>query len=171
MAESEIVRALKGLLSQDLLGLEIHDEVDETAHHSQFRWSNLSDSFRLKAIDSPFYDSLCAAFTKVHDHKYIDHPTFKLAMDNEMRSMGVPTHAREDGLGYVDALIKDLSEEMPSERDAGWNPDMEGLRDVTSYADKRDAKTSEPHTGGGPAPGMTLPESDQRKKKRRSSRL
>lgn len=170
MADSEIVRALKGLLSQDLLGLEIHDEVNETSHHSQFRGTDLSDQFRLKAIDSPFYDSLCAAFTKVHDHKYIDHPTFKLAMNNELRSMGIPTPAREAGLSYVDELVKELSEELPSEQDAGWNPDMEGLRDVTSFADDREAKTSEPFTGGGPAPGKTLPESNQRKKKRRSSR-
>jgi len=171
MADSDIVRALKGLLSQDLLGLEIHDEVNETSHHSQFRWSDVSDQFRLMAIDSPFYDSLCAAFTKVHDHKYIDHPNFKLAMDNELRSMGIPTSARESGLKCVDDLISKLSEELPSERDAGWNPDMEGRRDVTSYADDRGAKTSDPHTGGGPAPSKTLPESNQRKKKRRPTTL
>lgn len=152
--EAKVLKAIKSMLDQDLLGLAIHEEP-ETAHNSQFKWSNINYYFRMKAADSPYApycDSMCAAFTKIHDHKYIDHPNFKIAMESEMRSMGLPTAVREAAVKFVDEIMEELTPDDPAERDAGWNAHMADLHDVTTNADTRDAKTSEPHTGGGPAP-------------------
>lgn len=155
--ENLILEAMRGLLHQDAkLGLAIHTGAvgyeKTTDHHSQFRWEGIDDTFTLKVAGSPYKDSLTSAFFTVHSHKYIDHPTFKLAFDKEMKARGLPTPVREEAIKHVDKIIEDLSKTKPSEQDAGWNPDMKGLVDVTSNADTRKAKTSEPFTGGGPAP-------------------
>jgi len=149
-SEAKVLKAICSMFSHDLLGLSIHDK-SETSHHSQFRWEDLATDFRFKCVDSPFCESMCAAFRKTHDYKYIDHPTFKIAMEVDMRSMGLPNHVREEALKYVDDLINELSETKFSERDAGWG-DIEGARDVTTYATCRTPKSEEPHTGGGPNP-------------------
>lgn len=149
-SEKKLLTAIKSMLSHDLLGLNIHD-VDETSHHSQFRWEGIANAFRLKCADSPYCDSMSAAFRKTHDYKYIDHPTFKIAMEADMRSMGLPNHVREEALKHVDELINELSENKPSERDAGWG-NVADLKDVTTHAHDRKAPTSEPYTGGGPNP-------------------
>lgn len=154
--EAKLLNAISSMLSHDLLGLNIHKQ-QEVAHTSQFRWENIAEAFRLKCVDSAFCDSMSAAFRKTHDYKYIDHPTFKLAMQVDMKSMGLPVHVQEEALKHVDSLIAELKESTPSEKDAGWG-DVSVLRDVTTYAHDRTPKTSKPFTGGGPSP-----EGDKRK--------
>ena len=51
-------------------------------------------------------------------------------------------------MGYLDSMVSELKDN-PSEQDAGWNPDMEALVDLTSNADNRKASPSDPHSGGG----------------------
>ena len=147
--EKDVIKAVKGMLSHDLLGLSMHNK-DESSHHSQFRWSGISDAFRLKALNSPFVDPMCAAFAKTHGYKYLDHPTFKLAMEVDMKSMGLPTEAIQEAHKIVDELTSELKTKH-SERDVGW-PDMKAMQDVTSCAHNREMKHEEPFTGGGPAP-------------------
>jgi len=148
--ESKVLKAISSMLQHDLLGLDIHDQK-ETSHHSQFRWEELANAFRLKCAKSPFCDSISAAFRKTHDYKYIDNPTFKLALETDMKSMGLPNNVREEALRYVDELIKELDENSPSEMDAGW-PAMDDMYDVTTMAHQRNPKYEEPFTGGGPNP-------------------
>ncbi len=155
--EKAILEAVGGLLQQDAkLGLSMHKDAvgfeKTTDHYSQFRWEGIDDLFTLKASNSPFRDSLTSAFYAVHSHKYIDHPTFKLSLEKELTARGVPVVAREAAMKYVDAIIEDLSEKNPSEQDAGWGPHVKEMRDLTSNADSRKPETSEPFTGGGPAP-------------------
>jgi len=161
--EKKVLKAISSMLSHDLLGLDVH-EGEETSHHSQFRWEEIASAFRLKCAKSPYCESMAAAFRKTHDYKYIDHPTFKLAMEADMRSMGLPRHVIEQALGYVDGIVNELKESMPSEKDAGW-PDMDALHDVTTMAHDRKPKAEQPFTGGGPSP-----EGDKRKLKMESRR-
>jgi hypothetical protein len=155
--EKAILEAVGGLLQQDAkLGLSMHKDAvgfeKTTDHYSQFRWEGIDDLFTLKASGSPYKDSLTSAFYAVHAHKYIDHPTFKLSLEKELTARGMPTNVREAAMKYVDAIIEDLSEKEPSEQDAGWSHHMKDMVDLTSNADHRTPKTSEPFTGGGPAP-------------------
>jgi len=155
--EKLILEAITGLLQQDAkLGLAFHNGPTglnkTTDHHSQFRWEGIDDLFTLKVAGSPFKDAITSSFFAVHSHKYIDHPTFKLSFDKEMKARGLPSTVREDSLKYVDRIIEELSPKKPSEQDAGWNPAMKEIVDLTSNADNRKMKTSEPFTGGGPAP-------------------
>jgi len=155
--EKAILEAVNGMLQQDVkLGLSIHNGPTgfgkTTDHTSQFRWEGIDDLFTLKVAGSPFKDALTSAFFAVHSHKYIDNPTFKLSFDKEMRARAIPTYVREESLKHVDNIIEDLSAKKPSELDAGWNPNLKDIVDVTSNAHDRDAKMTEPFTGGGPSP-------------------
>ena len=155
--EKAIVEAVNGMLQQDAkLGLGMHTSPTgfgkTTDHYSQFRWEGIDDLFTLKVSGSPFKDALTSAFFTVHSHKYIDNPTFKLSFEKEMKARAIPTHVREESLKYVDAIIEDLSAKKPSELDAGWNPNLADIVDLTSNADHHKAKMTEPFTGGGPSP-------------------
>ena len=109
--------------------------------------TDIDDAFALKIAGSPFADSITSAFFAVHSHKYIDNPTFKLSFDREMQARAIPTEEKEHAFKYLEKLTEELSE-----KDAGWNPNMDEIVDVTSNADNRKPKTSKPFTGGGPAP-------------------
>lgn len=155
--EKAIFEAVSNMLQQDAkLGLAIHKGPNgfnkTTDHHSQFKWEGINDLFTLKMSNTPFRDAITSAFYAVHSHKYIDCPTFKVSLERELKSRGVPTNDRELAFKTLDKLVKDLSSDNPSEQDAGWNPNMDEIVDVTTNADNRKAKHSEPFSGGGPAP-------------------
>lgn len=148
--EKLFLEAIASMLSQDAkLGLPI---ANETSHTSQFRWEGIDDAFALKVSGSPFADSITSAFFAVHNHKYIDNPTFKLSFEKEMSARAIPTEEKNQAIKYLEAMVEDLSKSKLSERDAGWNPAMDEIVDMTTNADSRTPKTSKPFTGGGPAP-------------------
>jgi hypothetical protein len=159
-SEKLLLEAVRSMLRQDVkLGLAYHkpDQVKrESSHFMQFQRETIDDMYQLAISESKFADSITAAFSKVHCHKYIDDPTFKLAMDAEMRSMGLPKEDRELAIKSLDKVIKELVE--GGERGAGWNPRMDDLVDLTSNADKREMTHEAPWTGGGPNP---LPEREK----------
>ncbi len=147
--ERALLEAVSGLLSQDALGMQYKNDK-ETSHTSQFRWEGIDDAFALKVSDSPFFESMTSAFYAVHAHKYIDHPTFKLALVSELKSRAVPQVAIEEAVKVLDGIINELSAKKPSERDAGWNPQIAEIADMTRNADTRKMTRPEPFTGGGP---------------------
>ncbi len=165
--ERAILEALSSLLKQDAhLGLGINNE---TSHLSQFRWEGIRDAFALKMAGSSFADSVNSAFFAVHSHKYIDNPVFPLSFEKEMTARAIPTPDREQALKYLGEMVDELSASKLSEQDAGWNPNMKEIVDLTTNADNRTPKATEPFTGGGPAPegerggkgGIYMEESDQ----------
>lgn len=150
--EQAILEAMSNLLSQDAkLGLSVHHDK-EVSHGSQFRWEGIGDLFTLKVAGNPYRDSLTSAFYAVHSHKYIDHPHFKLSLDKELSARGLPATVREAALKHIDAIVEELSAKKPNEADAGWNPNIADIVEMTSNADHHKPEASEPFTGGGPAP-------------------
>lgn len=150
--EKLLSEAVKNMLQQDAkLGLSYHKpphEKRESSHFFQYQWESVDDMYQLAISESKFSDSLSAAFYKVHSYKYVDDPSFKIALDAELRSMGIPKEDRELALKSLDKVLK----EVKGERDAGWNPRLEELVDVTTNADKHKMSQEPPWTGGGPAP-------------------
>jgi hypothetical protein len=148
--EKAILEAIASMLKQDAkLGLPVNNE---TSHTSQFRWEGIDDAYALKTSGSPFADSINSAFFAVHSHKYIDNPAFKVSFEKEMNARAVPTHEKELAIKYLDDIVNDLSESKTSEKDAGWNPAIDEIADMTMHADTRKPEKSKPFTGGGPAP-------------------
>jgi hypothetical protein len=154
--EQKILLALRyslqeGIISetalQDMLKAVEHGEK-ETAHTSQFRWEGAGDAFKLKVVGTPYEDAVTSSFFQTHNYKYLDDPTFKLSFERELRGRALPEKEISSAMTHLDSLISDLSKN-PSEQDAGWNPNMADLRDVTSNADSRTPKSTEPFSGGG----------------------
>lgn len=129
----------------------VEHEVDETSHHSQFRWEGIDDAFKLKVAGSPFEDAVTSSFFQTHNYKYLDDPAFKLSFERELRQRAVPELEITSAIGHLDSLVKDLKKN-PSELDSGWNPNMADLVDLTSNADNRAPKSIDPFTGGGHHP-------------------
>lgn len=158
--EEKLVSAFRSILHeslvsedstlQDMLKKVKHD-AEETSHTSQLRWEGIDDAFQLKAAGSAYGDSITSAFFQTHSYKYLDNPTFKLSFERELKQRAVPTTEITSAIGYLDSMVSELKTN-PSEQDAGWNPDMEALRDLTSNADNRTAKSLDPYTGGGQYP-------------------
>ena len=132
---------------QDMLKSVSHD-TDETSHNSQFRWEGIDDAFKLKVAGNPFEDAITSAFFQTHTYKYLDHPTFNLSFERELRQRAVPTQEIESAMSKLSELITDL-DKNPGELDSGWNHQIEDLMDVTTFADSRDASYTEPFSGGG----------------------
>ena len=147
--ESTLFEAVSGYLRERTV-LGVPETPPETSHTSQFRWESLKGAFALKVADSTFYESLTSAFHAIHVYKHIDHPTFKLALSTELKSRAVPTEEINRAMKAVDGLISGLTADSPSERDAGWNPNLAEIADMTRNADNRTPKREDPFTGGGP---------------------
>ena len=159
-SEARLVSAFRSLLKESLMSEEttlqdmlkkVDHGTEETSHTSQFRWEGIDDAFKLKVAGSPYEDSITSAFFQTHNYKYLDNPTFKLSFERELRQRAVPTNEINTAMGHLESMITDLKNN-PAEQDAGWNPDMDALVDLTSNADNRDAKYTEPFTGGGHYP-------------------
>lgn len=125
----------------------------EITHRYQFQWSNIEDMFALKTSDSPFSESLTAAFHDIHSYKYLDDPTFPIALDKRLSATGVPMTERQQALKYVNEIIEDLKREGHfQEKETGWHPQLDEIAEMTRNADSRKAENTTPYTGGGAAP-------------------
>lgn len=120
----------------------------EVSHRIQFQYENIRDMFSLKAIDSEFHESLVSSFYNIHSYKFINDPTFPVALEKQMSAQGIPLEERKKALKYVREII----EEIGDERAAGWHPELDEITNITQNANNRDAKNTTPYTGGGPAP-------------------
>lgn len=148
--ESILLEAISGYMKErTLLGLD-KTEPTEVSHTSQFRWESLKDEFALKIADSKFFESITSAFNAVHSYKYIDHPTFCIAFTAELKSRAVPADEIDKACKAVESLVNGLTADKPSERDAGWNPNLAEIAKMTRKADNHPMERPTPFTGGGP---------------------
>jgi len=152
--EKLLVEAIRGYMKDpERMGLGYHKpphEKRESSHFFWYQWEGIDDRFAILVSESKYQDSLTAAFYSTHSYKYVNDPTFKLSLDSDLRSMGVPKNDREMAGKAVDTIIKEIKQ--TGEKDAGWNPKMNELVDATSNADIKGAKPSMAFTDGGPYP-------------------
>ena len=144
--EKLLSEAIDTMLQHDAkLGLAFHDNKKSSGHQSgdgadrdgesergyQQLHGQITEMFALKAAESPFHDSFCQAFSKVHNYKYIDDPTFAIAMEKELLAQGIPLEERNKALDIVPTIINELKEEQKewSEQNFGFNPNLSQMRD------------------------------------------
>lgn len=134
--ERMLVEAIKSLLDQKAhLGLSDENEETEKAERGlEHLHNSIGEMFALKIADSTFFESLRSAFNKVHSYKYIDNPSFTVAMDSELRSQGIPAPERAKAKKFVEEIIKELTTESKAyaERDAGFNPDLDDIMNLNN---------------------------------------
>lgn len=135
--EKLLSEAINSMLQQDAkLGLAIHDNAEYNPDVNgergyEYLHGQIDEMFALRAADLIHAESVCQAFRKVHNYKYLDDPTFKTAMEKEMVAQAVPAEERQRALGFVPAIVEELKEERTAwnEKDGGFNPHLDEIRE------------------------------------------
>lgn len=131
-SERTLVEALDTLLQHDAqLGLSIHsdDEVGKAERGYEYLHGQIDEMFAVKAAELTHAESVCQAFRKVHNYKYLDDPTFKTAMEKEMVAQAVPAEERNKAAEFIPSIITELATEQSewAEKDAGFNPNLDEI--------------------------------------------
>ncbi len=134
--EKLLVEAIDSMLKQDAkLGLSFHDsDKEQIAERGvEYLHEQIDEMFALRAAELTHAESVCCAFRKVHNYKYLDDPSFRVAMDKEMISTAVPAEERNKALEFVPKIIDELKTEQKEwcERDSGFNPSLDEIREVS----------------------------------------
>jgi len=127
--EKMLAEAIDSMLQQDAkLGLSIHDEEDFKPSERGYEYlhNQIDDMFAIKAAELNHYTGVKQAFSKVHNYKYIDDPSFKTAMKKEMVAQGIPEAERNKAISFIDEVIDDVeSDEEWAEKDFGFHPELD----------------------------------------------
>jgi len=150
-AEKMLVEAIGGLFQNDenVLGMVPHEE---RSHFFEYQWNGIEDVFALKTAKSNFHEELTGAFRDIHSYKYLDDPTFSIALEKRLTARGVPTEEIKEALKYYEEVKEELLKENFQEKSAGWNPNLDEILDTTRNAHNRTPPKEAPFTGGGPWP-------------------
>lgn len=127
-----LVESIKAMLRQDpKLGLSFHDSdksLDDW-RGTAYLHEQIDDMFAIRAAELTHCESVCQAFRKVHNYKYLDDYTFLRAMDQEMASTAVPAEERLKALEFIPKIIDELKAEQRdwTERDSGFSPMLDEI--------------------------------------------
>lgn len=137
-SEKILCEAIESMLQHDAkLGLKIHDtdhkRLGETERGYEYLHGQIDDMFGLKASELTHSESVCQAFRKVHNYKYLDDPAFKTAMEKEMVAQAVPAEERSKALGFVPVIISELKSDQAewAEKDFGFNPKLDEIKEAS----------------------------------------
>jgi hypothetical protein len=147
--ESAINQLFDG--SRSRLGI-VKPRTKEISHTMEHQHNSIQYAFELKLIESAFYESLTSAFRDIHSYKYLNDPTFPIALTKRLTAIGIPLEEQQKAIKIIDELKEEFQGKNFDEKQAGWHPDINEIADMTRNANNRDYKTTEPYTGGGPAP-------------------
>lgn len=134
--EYALLEALESMLKQDdELGLAHHDdgeEADEAERGFEYLHNNIDDTYTVKAADLKHADSVIRAFKNVHNYRYIDDTSFIPALRKEMMATAVPADEMAKAEKFVLDVLDDLKDgDDFAEKDAGFNPDLEEIIDIS----------------------------------------
>lgn len=136
--EKILLEGIKTMLQHDVqLGLKIHNQQHEesglTERGYEYLHNQIDEMFALKAAELHHANSVCQAFQKVHNYKYLDDPSFPTAMEKEMVAQAVPAEERAKAINFVPSIIKELKEDQAewAEKDFGFNPKMDEIQEVS----------------------------------------
>jgi len=150
--ENRLVEAIGNLFNNDEKTLGLNKRPKEYSHTYEHQWNIIEEMFALKANKSNFFEELTSAFRDIHSYKYLDDPTFGVALTKRLTARGIPTEDIQNAIKYCEAIREDLKKNNFQEKQIGWHPDLEGVLDTTRNAQDRTPSKSEPFYGGGPAP-------------------
>lgn len=136
--EKLLVEAVESFLSgQAKLGLKPDEKADNDndpkARGPEYLHGQIDEMFAHKAAELTHHTGVCAAFSKVHNYKYLDDSTFSEAMDKEMTAQGIPAAERKTALEFIPSIIKELAEESEQwcEKDFGFNQNLDEIIEVS----------------------------------------
>jgi hypothetical protein len=159
--EKQLIETMKTILENDAVKHVSKSIMEDVSHNVQFRWEDINDSFSLEVRESEFFNSLTAAFYKVHSYKFIDDEKFDYALLPELKSQGVPQSEIDRAISAVEKIRKEFLVEYDDEKSYGWPQNIDGIRkqyddlgEITEIDDDRSKDTfsgdNEPSMGSGP---------------------
>lgn len=149
--EKMVAEAIGNLFrnNDNALGIEPKEEI---SHNFEFQWNGIEDMFALKTAKSVFHEELTGAFRDIHSYKYLDDPTFDIALTKRLTARGIPTEEIENAKQYRQDILEELKKQNFQEKEAGWHPHLDKVLDTTRNAHDREPSKEAPYFGGGPAP-------------------
>lgn len=149
--EKLLLEAVSNLFQnkESKLGIVTHKE---NSHMMQFQREMIEDMFSLKFVKSNFHEDLTGAFRDIHSYKYLDDPTFSIALNKRLTARGIPTEEIQKAIKAVEEIKEELGGKTFQEKEAGWHPNMDQIVDVTRNAANRKPTRVAPYSGGGSAP-------------------
>ena len=141
--ESTILEAVSNWLQDATATADDKDKGEETSHTFTFQHETVEQEFRLQMMESSYYDGICGAFNKIHSHKYLNDPTFALSFKKEMSGQGIPEEDQSKAIDAVSEVLKSVVGEDNGEKDAGWNPYMDGIVKVSKPEQLEESKTAD----------------------------
>jgi hypothetical protein len=149
--EKTLVEAIGNIFknNESTLGIVPHKEI---SHGFEFQWNGIEDMFAIKTAKSTFHEELTSAFRDIHSYKYLDDPTFTIALKKRLTARGIPTEEVNNAILYCKEIIETIQKEDFQEKQSGWHPNIDEIADMTRNAENRTPKKEAPYTGGGPAP-------------------
>jgi hypothetical protein len=152
--EQMLVECVRNMLDQKArLGLPPEspkdgDHTDPRLRGLPYLHGQIDEMFASKAAELTHYTGACAAFSKIHNYKYLDDPLFAEALNKEMIWQGIPAAERQRVLNIVPEILKELKEEsgdsnsaiaMDSpERTIGFHPNLHEIFDACQPAQYKD---------------------------------
>ncbi len=133
--EKLVLEAIDSMLQHDAkLGLAIHDtdDMDSAERGYEYLHGQIDEMFAVKAAEFTHSNGICQAFKKVHNYKYLDDPSFEVAMKKEMVAQAVPAEERSKALDLIPKIIKELKKEQKewAEKDS-FNPKLDEIMEVS----------------------------------------
>ena len=136
--EQLVAEAIDSMLSHDAqLGLKIHnqssEELGKAERGYEYLHGQINEMFALKAAELTHADGVCQAFSKVHNYKYLDDPSFKTAMEKEMVAQAIPAEDRGQATKFLKDIIEELKNDQAewAEKDFGFNPKLDDILETS----------------------------------------
>jgi hypothetical protein len=136
--EQLVAEAIDSMLSHDAqLGLKIHnqssEELGKAERGYEYLHGQINEMFALKAAELTHADGVCQAFSKVHNYKYLDDPSFKTAMEKEMVAQAIPAEDRGQAAKFLTDIIEELKNDQAewAEKDFGFNPKLDDILETS----------------------------------------
>lgn len=135
--EDLLCEAMETYLDHKLqLGLPKTETMDVVDNDLQFLHEQINQSFAIKVAGLTHYDGIRAAFSKVHNYKYVTDHSFQTAMEQELKSQGVPVEEQEKAIDAIGKIVEELRKDgFYQESDAGVNPNLKDIIKVSQEFD------------------------------------
>jgi len=130
--ERLLVEAVSGMMDDIATGTNYHkkSENQDLSNSASYLHEEIEQAYRLATVNLDHHDSVCSAFSKIHNHKYLDDPSFTLSFEKELTARAVPMEEREKAVKAIDKVRNKLLKEK-AEQDAGFNPELDEIIKVS----------------------------------------
>jgi hypothetical protein len=131
------------------LGIETKDDVQLSYLGSEHVSGYIENKFKLSISDSPYFDPIVTSFNKTHKSNSINDVAFIVNFKREMVNRGVPCSDVENSIDKIKSIIDGIDKEFGSKhrRDAGFNSNMEDIKNVSQPIQPKDLEVISPRPG------------------------